>query len=145
MSLEEEITVMVNPCQVNDYTLTSAVDSIEYEIGSARLTDGFYIFDENPYCNYQETVTVTNMPEFMTHDEINSEFTISIVTDLSKIGSYVITIKSEIQIPDDAVLSSYTTMSASYDLTVYLKPCEVDSYFDSITVGIIDYFIGTPT
>ena len=110
MSQEEEITVMVNPCQVTDYSLTSAIASIEYEVGSPGLTDGYYVFDESPACNYQETVTVTNLPDFMSHDEMNSEFTISQVNDLSKIGSYIITVKSEIQIPTDANRSAFTTM-----------------------------------
>ena len=135
---------MINPCTVIDYSLTSAVDSIEYFIGTAGFTDGGYVFDENPACNYPETVTVMNLPAFMTHDEGNSDFTITRIDDLSKIGSYVINVKSEISVPDDASLSSYSTMSAEYDLTVYVKPCQVDQYFDSITVGTINYNIGAP-
>ena len=56
----------------------------------------------------------------MTHDETNSEFTISRIDDLSKIGSYTIGVKSEISIPDDATGTTFSTMTAEYDLVVYV-------------------------
>lgn len=89
-------------------------------MGTPSITDGFYRFDESPACNYPETVTVTNLPAFMSHDVAASEFTIERIDDLSLIGAYTISVKSEIQIPDDPSLSSYSTLSASYDLVVYV-------------------------
>ena len=68
--------MIINPCTVLDYSLTSAVKEIYYQIGTPGVTDGNYLFDEDPVCNYPETVTITNLPSFMTHDESNSEFSI---------------------------------------------------------------------
>ena len=73
---EELVTVIINPCTVLDYSLTSAVQEINYYIGTPGFTDGSYIFDESPVCNYPETVIISNLPSFMTHDENNSDFTI---------------------------------------------------------------------
>ena len=57
---------------------------------------GKYIFTEDPVCQYPETVTLTNLPSFVEHNESTSDFSIPHNADLSLIGSYVVTIKSEI-------------------------------------------------
>ena len=36
-------------------------------------------------------------------------------------------------------------MFDEYDLTVFVQPCVVDSYVDTVTVGTINYNIGTST
>ena len=36
-------------------------------------------------------------------------------------------------------------MFDEYDLIIYVKPCIVDSYVDTVTVGVIYYNIGAPT
>ena len=65
------------------------------------MTDGNYIFDEDPVCNYPEIVTVTNLPSFAKHNEATSDFTIPQNNDLDLIGEYTVTLRSEIQVPDD--------------------------------------------
>ena len=50
---------------------------ITYNIGDPALTDGLYAFEETPVCGYPETVTLTNLPTFVTHNEANSDFMIS--------------------------------------------------------------------
>ena len=69
---------------------------ILYNIGEPSLTDGLYVFDEDPVCNYPETVTLTNLPIFVQHNEQSSDFTIEKNTDLGIIGGYTATIRSEI-------------------------------------------------
>ena len=87
----------MNPCNVNTYTETRAVGDITYNIGAPSLVDiGNYIYDENPVCNYPETVTLTDLPAFITHQEPTSDFTLPQNADLDLIGSYVVTIRSEI-------------------------------------------------
>ena len=49
---------------------------MEYEIGASGITDGYYVFTESPACGYTNTMIITNLPSFMTHDEGSSEFTI---------------------------------------------------------------------
>ena len=65
---------------------------MSYSIGSPSMTSSQYVFDEDKPCGYEETVTVTGMPNFMTHNEDTSDFTIASNPDLSLIGSYTVTV-----------------------------------------------------
>ena len=77
------------------YQATTSVVELRYAIGEPATPDGLYIFDEDPQCGYPETVTLTNLPTFVTHDEPNSNFSV-FTTDLNDIGQYTVTIRSEI-------------------------------------------------
>lgn len=97
---------------------TTTVTVINYNIGAPDLTDGLYVFDEDPICNYPETVTVTNLPDFMIHNEAASDFTVTQVTDKSLLGEYTVTLKSEICVPDDYTEATCTVMESEYDFLV---------------------------
>ena len=86
MFKEEIVNVYVNPCSVNTYTATTNVTSITYNVGAPSLTDGHYVFEQSPFCNYPEIVTVTNLPAFATHNKDSADFTILETTDLNLIG-----------------------------------------------------------
>ena len=73
---EYQFSIFVQPCLVTTYSDTTTITTIFYNIGSVTLTDGLYVFDEDPVCNYPETVTVTNLPVFANHNEPSSDFTI---------------------------------------------------------------------
>jgi len=64
------------PCVVTDYVDTQQVTEILYVLGTPDLTEGSYIFDELPFCGYPETVTLTNLPAFVTHNAGTSDFTV---------------------------------------------------------------------
>ena len=67
--VEYEFTIFVEPCIVNTYTATLEVADISYNIGAPELLNvSPYVFDEEPVCNYPETVTLTNLPTFVTHN-----------------------------------------------------------------------------
>ena len=85
-----------------------------------------------------------NLPDFVTHNEDSSDFTIPLNRDLSLIGSYTVTIRSEIQIPDNYTKTSHTTMFAEYDIIILIEPCLVDKYEDTTTVYVISYNVGAP-
>ena len=104
--------IIVANCLVTTYTETTKITEIFYNIGSPTKTDGIYAFDESPVCNYAETVTLTNLPAFVTHNEASSDFTIPQTLDLSLIGEYFVTINSKICVPFDE--TSCTTMEAEY-------------------------------
>ena len=73
---------------------------MRYIVGAESLLNvGAYKFDQDPFCNYPETVTLTNLPNFVTHNKLTSDFTIPKTNDLSLIGKYFVTIKSEICVP----------------------------------------------
>ena len=74
--VEYDFIILIEPCIVTTYTDTTTVTVIFYNIGAITLTDGLYVFDEDPVCNYPETVTVTNLPVFANHNEPSSDFTI---------------------------------------------------------------------
>ena len=81
----------------------------------------------------------------MIHNTPTADFTIPRQDDLALIGKYVVTMRSEIQVPDDYSKSSYTTLFKTDEFIVFVEPCTVDTYVDTVTVGVINYNIGTPT
>ena len=88
-----------------------------------------YVFDENPVCNYPETVTFTDLPTFVTHNAPTSDdFTVPVNNDLSLLGSYTVTIRSEIEVPDDYTKTTFTKWFEEYDFIVYMQPCVVGKY-----------------
>lgn len=93
---EFEMIIEIGPCVVNQYDATLTVPTLIITIGSATTTLGNYVFDESPFCNYPETVTVTNLPTFAQHNEPTSDFDIFQTTDLSLAGDYPVTLRSEI-------------------------------------------------
>ena len=60
-------------------------------------------------------------------------------------GEYVVTIKSEICMPDDITLLTCTLMSDEYNFTIFVKPCEINTYTATTKVIEIVYSIGDPT
>ena len=144
MFVEEIVNVFVQPCNVNTYTAKTTVTSITYYIGDPAVTDGRYVFDESPVCNYPETVTVTNLPTFATHNTGTADFTIQTTTDLSLIGQYIVTINSMICVPDDYTQESCTIKQVQYDFVIKMEPCKIDTYNSVLVAGVINYNIGTP-
>ena len=116
--------IEIGPCVVNSYDATLSVPTLIITIGSADSVLGNYVFDESPVCNYPETVTVTNLPTFAQHNEPTSNFDIFEVTDLSLAGDYTVTLRSEIQIPDDYSQTTFTTLFQEYDFIIRMvDPC----------------------
>ena len=144
MSSEHEFTVFVEPCLVSTYLATKQISAIVYNVNQETLTDGHYIFDEDPVCNYPETVTVTNLPIWATHNEPSSDFTIPQNNDLDLIGEYTVTIKSEIQVPDDHTKMTFTAMFVEYDFVIQVEECLVDTYTADKIIESISYNIGAP-
>ena len=70
----------------------------------------------------------------MVHNVGTSDFTIAENADLSLIGSYSVTIRSEILVPDDYTKTSYTTMFAEYDFVILIEPCLVTTYEDTTKI-----------
>ena len=130
MFVEYDFTVFIEPCIVNTYLATLEVADISYNIGASELANvSPYIFDEDPVCGYPETVTLTDLPVFVTHNgPASDDFTVPFNNDLALIGSYVVTIRSEISIPDDYTKTSFTTINAEHKFTVFIEPCLVSKY-----------------
>ena len=144
MDVQYDFIIQVEECIVSTYTLDKEITSISYNIGAEDMTSVKYSFVETPACQYHETVTLTNLPAFVTHNEFTSDFTIPKNSDLSIIGSYTVGLRSEIQIPNDFTMTSFTTLFVEYDFTIYTEPCLVNKYVDTTTVTKIRYNIGDP-
>ena len=95
-------------------------------------------------CGYPETVTITGLPNFVTHNEGTSDFNIPKISDLDLIGEYTVTIRSEIEVPDDATSGTTTTKFVEYEFTVLIQPCIVNTYTATLEVANISYNIGAP-
>ena len=108
------------------------------------LNIGSYTFEEDLACNYPETVSFSNLPGFIKHNEASSDFSIPKTTDLGLIGSYTVTIRSEIQIPEDYTGMTFKTMFVEYDFTIFVGPCQFSTYTATMQVSDISYNIGSP-
>ena len=144
MFSEHNFVVYIEPCLVGTYEATTPVTKIVYNVNQADLTDGRYVFDEDPSCGYAETVTITNLPDFAIHNEGTSDFTIPKNGDLDLIGEYTVTIRSEIQVPTDHTQTTFTTMVVEYDFVIQVEECFVDRYFADKKLTTISYNIGAP-
>ena len=147
MFREYQFTIFVEPCIVNTYTATLEVADIAYNIGAPDLFNvSPYVFDENPFCGYPETVTLTNLPGFALHNApTTDDFSIPKTPDLALIGVYTVTIRSEIQVPDDHTKSSFTTIFAEHDFDIFMEPCIVNRYEATVVVPTIVYNVNQST
>lgn len=132
--VEYDFPIQIEECLVDSYTASEVIDVISYNIGAPTLTSKMYTFEEDPPCYYDEIVTLTNLPDFVVHNELDSTFTIPQNRDLALIGSYTVTIRSEIQIPEDYTMTSYRTMFVEYDFLILIEPCLVNTYLDTTKV-----------
>lgn len=145
IDVEYTFTIFIDPCQVNTYLQSSQVGTITYAISTPTVVSPSYVFDESPVCNYPETVTVTDLPAFMTHETGSATFTVPSTTDLSLVGTYTFTVRSEISVPVDYTMAPEVILFEEEVVTVIIDPCFVATYFDSITITEITYNIGDPT
>jgi hypothetical protein len=144
MAASFEFKIIFESCSVDSFTASQRVGDITYNLGEPGLANvGRYAFVEDPVCNYDQTVSLTNLPSFVTHNKAAADFSLPQMSDLDLIGSYVVTMRSEIRIPDDHTATSHTTMFEEYDFTIFVEPCQVTSYSVSLEVVDISYNLGS--
>ena len=90
-------------------------------------------------------MTFENLPDFVDHYLDTSDFTIPHNADLSLIGEYTVTMKSEIIVPYDYTWQYYNKWPVKYDFKIYIEPCLVDNYVSTLNAGPITYRIGEST
>ena len=83
-------------------------------------------------------------PVWITHNTGPRTFTVPKTTENAAAGAYPITIRNEISVPVDAEKSSYNLMVVEYTFTIYITPCQVNSYIETSLVGDLVYEIATP-
>jgi hypothetical protein len=121
--VEYPFVIQIEECLVDSYMANQILTVISYNVGAPSLTSPMYTFDESPPCFYAETVTFTNLPAFVTHNVGSSDLTIPQTFDLSLVGEYTVTIRSEIYIPDDSSMTTYSILFAEYDFIIRIEPC----------------------
>ena len=64
-------------------------------------------------------MTITDLPAFAVHNApATPDFTIAKNNDLDLIGGYIVTIRSEIQVPTDYTGSAFMTMFVEYPFEI---------------------------
>ena len=76
----------------------------------------------------------------MTHNApTTADFSVPYSFDLSLIGSYPVTIRSEINVPKDYTQTTFKNMFVEYEFIVFMQPCLVTSYDATKVVSKISY------
>ena len=72
---EQDFQITIKPCPVTSIIDIQVVSDVTYRIGGPDVTWGTYSFQDQPNaCGYEQTIEVTGMPAFVTHDEENRQF-----------------------------------------------------------------------
>lgn len=61
------------------------------------------------------------------------------------LGEYIVTLRSEICVPNDHTKAACKTMFVEYNFRILVNPCIVNTYTDAQRVGDISYNIGAPS
>ena len=99
----QTFTVSIKLCKI---TVDSPTGHMGYTLGDEAKTGGSYEFLASQDCPSAPTITVEGLPEFITHNEETSDFTISSTDDLDLIDTYSIIIRGTILIPDETDASN---------------------------------------
>ena len=116
-----------------------------YTVGQPSITSEINAFVQNPKCGYPETLSITEVPWFVSHDKSSFSFTVPYMSVNDSVGAYSVRIRNSISVPNDATKVSSTPYEVDYTLKIYISPCAVKSYTQTRTVGIITYPISSPT
>ena len=82
------------------------VNDIYHRVLDPELLSTPYATEQVQECGLVPVVTDSNLPAFATHNFANQDFTVSTLTDLGLIGSYTVTVTSEITFWSDYTKSS---------------------------------------
>ena len=133
--------IFIEPCLVTSYDSTIVAGPIEYFVGDPDETDGAYAFADTPACNYPQHLTLTDLPVWTVHNEATQDFTIPQFFDLSLIGEYVVTVHSQISVPNDYTNTTFTVMEVEYPMSILIQPCIIID-FTTVPINTITYTIG---
>ena len=125
---EHTFNVLINPCKVVSIDPKVFAAELFYNINQPTKTGAYYEFEQSPACGYPQTVTILDLPAFVTHNDASSEFTILKSSDGSLVGEYTVTIRSEVQVPDDYTKSTFTPVTGEFQFVIKVKSCIVTSY-----------------
>ena len=131
-------TVSIHIC-----TQKVVISKMTYRIGNPTQKGGNYEYFIDDSCkNYAQTIALTGLPGFVTHNEESQDFTIDYTEDVTLAGIYEVTISSVILIPDFPVQTTFTAVTHNYDFIIDVQdPC-VLTFLDLVTVHPMHRFVG---
>ena len=93
---QASFTVTINPCQVTSFTASITQAPTSYSIGTPASVGGLYTFTQEPAgCSYPQSLTLSDLPPFITHLEDQSQFS-TFTDDHLNEGTYTVIITSTI-------------------------------------------------
>ena len=143
--VQYDFIIQVEECTVEAFKKDKVIELISYHINSPALKSQVYSFVETPACQYPQNVIINNLPSFVTHNADTRDFTIPQIGDHSILGQYIVTLRSEISIPDDFTMTTYTTLYDEYDFVINIEPCSVLTYEPDVKLVALLYDVGGPT
>ena len=122
--------LVVLPCEVNEYLVTEQpASSVTYELKSPGAIDiGRYGFQQQPYCDYEESIEVLGLPSggFIKHDASSKALTLSPTSSESDLGVHDISIISSFnQLKADGSLEK---IRSEIVVRVNVVPCIVQTF-----------------
>lgn len=101
------------------------IDPLTYILDQPGFDFGSYAFEQVPDCGYDETITVSNLPDppFVTHNTVGQLFTLTESSDLGVTGVYNIQIRSEFTQP--LLSGGQDIITRQIDFTLTVSPCTV--------------------
>ena len=119
----------MEPCRIFSFEGDPIVNDLYYTIGQQSVTSGKYGFIQDKNCGYEETFAVNGVdPKWITHNTATKDFTVPFTMDNAAEGTYVITIRNEISVPDSADKLQYTKHFVEYEFSVIIEYCQVQDF-----------------
>ena len=89
--------LIINPCQTNDFTITT-VQTLEYTIGQGLLTSDAFIPQSTPDCGYVPQYSLSLDVPYLTLDADTLQIS---TDDLSNEGTVSIDVIASLEFPED--------------------------------------------
>ena len=87
---------------------------------------------------------MNGVPAHINHNSAKQDFTVPETSDLSLIGEYPMNVQAEISYFSDHTKTATTVKNAEFDFTVFMTPCSITDYIDSLRIVEIRYALGEP-
>ena len=136
------MTVIVDPCQVATLIGSITGAPISYSLATPATTGAQYTFLEDLACGYDQSITVTGLPAFASHDQTLRQFSVE-TSDPSDKQTYTVVVESIIDVPVTYERQDFNQVTAlvTFDIIVQSEcdSTELDDFvvFD-ITVSVDD-------
>ena len=150
MSAEYDLQIKVEGCTVDYYEIVKSFTEISYLIGEPELVSTPYSFETSPACTYPATIEIIGLPDHAEHDEESSTFRIFQTDDVFLAGSYLVNIRSTIEVPDPDYAGETIPYIAEFSFDIMMiDPCKnttiddafsIENLISSTSVGEERYF-----